>query len=78
MRGWIHLGGVKNGAPIHPTHHPPNNQPNHLPPPKKQRRRVFPDAAYAAAGAAVQEDLRPASVILGVKQPRIDALLPDR
>lgn len=44
----------------------------------KQRRRVFPDSAYATAGAEVREDLAPASVLLGVKQPPLESLLPDR
>lgn len=44
----------------------------------KKRRRVFPDAAYATAGAEVTECLQPASVLLGVKQPSPDSLLPDR
>ncbi len=39
---------------------------------------MFPDSAYSAAGAYVQEDLRPASVLLGVKQPAVASLLPDR
>ena len=31
-------------------------------------RRVFPDAAYLAAGAEIGEDLSEAAAILGVKQ----------
>lgn len=41
-------------------------------------RRVYPDEAYTSSGAIVQEDLSPASVILGVKQVPIAALLPNR
>mmetsp|Transcript_26945 Transcript_26945/g.86625 ORF Transcript_26945/g.86625 Transcript_26945/m.86625 type:complete len:1038 (-) Transcript_26945:1363-4476(-) len=41
-------------------------------------RRVFPDAAYAAVGAKVQEDLTPAGVILGVKEVPPENLIPNR
>lgn len=34
-------------------------------------RRVYPDAAYAAAGATIAEDLSPASTILCVKEVRV-------
>ena len=37
--------------------------------------RVFPDAAYAEAGAEVAEDLSPAALVLGVKEVPVRALL---
>lgn len=41
-------------------------------------KRVFSDAEYAAAGAQIVEDLSPATAILGVKQPMLGSLLPER
>lgn len=40
--------------------------------------RIFADHEYVAAGAAVQEDLSPASVILAVKEVPIHKLVPKR
>jgi alpha-aminoadipic semialdehyde synthase len=40
--------------------------------------RIFPDAEYSRAGAHVQEDLTPASVILAVKEVPIHKLIPKR
>ncbi|CAG0923590.1 unnamed protein product, partial [Notodromas monacha] len=41
-------------------------------------RRAYPAQAYANARACIQEDISEASVILGVKQVPIDALIPDK
>lgn len=41
-------------------------------------RRVFSDSEYADVGAEITSDLGDASCILGVKQPRTDALLEDK
>uniref|UniRef100_A0A7S2SNY8 Saccharopine dehydrogenase (NAD(+), L-glutamate-forming) n=1 Tax=Rhizochromulina marina TaxID=1034831 RepID=A0A7S2SNY8_9STRA len=41
-------------------------------------RRVFPDDAYRAAGAEVENDLSDCGLVLGVKQVPVDNLLPDR
>lgn len=41
-------------------------------------RRAFPDEAYLQAGATVAEDLSGCRVILGVKEPPVAALMPDR
>eukprot|EP00013_Stygamoeba_regulata_P013978 CAMPEP_0177670150 /NCGR_PEP_ID=MMETSP0447-20121125/23907_1 /TAXON_ID=0 /ORGANISM="Stygamoeba regulata, Strain BSH-02190019" /LENGTH=930 /DNA_ID=CAMNT_0019177237 /DNA_START=53 /DNA_END=2845 /DNA_ORIENTATION=- len=40
--------------------------------------RVYRDEEYAQAGAVLQEDVSPASVILGVKEVPKDLLIPDR
>jgi hypothetical protein len=40
--------------------------------------RVFTDSQFIAAGAAMQEDVSPASVILGVKEVPVDLLIPNR
>jgi alpha-aminoadipic semialdehyde synthase len=40
--------------------------------------RVFTDSQFAAAGAALQEDVSPASVILGVKEVPVELLIPNR
>jgi hypothetical protein len=40
--------------------------------------RVFTDSQYIAAGAAVQEDVSPASVLLGVKEVPVDLLISNR
>ena len=40
--------------------------------------RVFTDSQYVAAGAAVQDDVSPASVILGVKEVPVELLIPNR
>lgn len=41
-------------------------------------RRAYPMQAYASAGAVIQEDISEASVVFGVKQVPVDALLPNR
>jgi hypothetical protein len=41
-------------------------------------RRIFPDVAYAEAGAVIQEDLTEASVVLAVKEVPIGVLIPNR
>jgi len=41
-------------------------------------RRIFPNGAYEEAGATIQEDLSPASVILAVKEVPQELLLPGR
>ena len=41
-------------------------------------RRVFPDSAYAEAGAELGEDLSSAATILAVKEVPVDLLLPRR
>ena len=41
-------------------------------------RRAYPMAAYANVGAKIQEDISEASVIFGVKQVPIDALLSNK
>ncbi|CAF2100508.1 unnamed protein product [Rotaria magnacalcarata] len=41
-------------------------------------RRAFPISSFVQAGAIAQEDLSEASVIMGVKQVPIDALLPNK
>ena len=41
-------------------------------------RRIFHDSEYVAAGAVVQDDMTPASCILGVKEVPIKELIPDR
>jgi alpha-aminoadipic semialdehyde synthase len=41
-------------------------------------RRAFYDAEYARAGAVLQEDVSPASLIMGVKEVPIPDLLPER
>ncbi|XP_008202921.1 alpha-aminoadipic semialdehyde synthase, mitochondrial isoform X2 [Nasonia vitripennis] len=41
-------------------------------------RRAYPAGSYLAAGAQVQEDISTASVIFGVKQVPIDALIPNK
>ncbi len=41
-------------------------------------RRVFPDDAYRAAGAAVDDDLSPCDVIFGVKEIPAELLLPGK
>jgi len=42
-------------------------------------RRIFPDQAYAEAGAIIQNDVSAADVILGVKRPAdADSMLPDK
>ena len=38
-------------------------------------RRAYPMQSYAAAGATIQEDIRDADVIVGVKQVPIDSLI---
>ena len=40
--------------------------------------RVFTDSQYVAAGAALQDDVSPASVILGVKEVPVELLIPNR
>ena len=40
--------------------------------------RVFTDSQFTAAGAALQEDISPASVILGVKEVPVELLIPNR
>merc|ERR1719197_1075559 len=40
--------------------------------------RIFPDSDYEQAGAVVQEDLSPASVVFGVKEVPIHKLIPKR
>lgn len=40
--------------------------------------RTFPDAAYAEAGAAVQEDLSPAEVIMAIKEIPVELLQPGK
>jgi hypothetical protein len=42
------------------------------------RMRVFTDDEYERAGAFITEDLRPASVIVGVKEIPIEAIIPER
>jgi saccharopine dehydrogenase (NAD+, L-lysine forming) len=39
---------------------------------------VFTDSQFVAAGAALQEDVSPASVILGVKEVPVELLIPNR
>lgn len=39
-------------------------------------RRAYPNHLYEAAGATIREDLSHADLLLGVKRPRIDDLLP--
>ena len=39
---------------------------------------MFTDSQFAAAGASMQEDISPASVILGVKEVPVDLLIPNR
>ncbi len=39
---------------------------------------MFTDSQFAAAGAALQEDISPASVILGVKEVPVELLIPNR
>ncbi|XP_037034075.1 alpha-aminoadipic semialdehyde synthase, mitochondrial isoform X1 [Bradysia coprophila] len=41
-------------------------------------RRAYPMQMYLNAGAVVQEDISSASVIFGVKQVPVDALIPDK
>lgn len=41
-------------------------------------RRAYPAHAYQAAGAILQEDISPASVIFGVKQVPVDQLISNR
>ena len=41
-------------------------------------RRVYADSEYAAAGARLQEDVSPASVIMGVKEVPEQNLIPER
>ena len=41
-------------------------------------RRAYPMAAYANVGAKIQEDISDASVIFGVKQVPVDALLSNK
>ncbi|NJN98391.1 MAG: hypothetical protein HC875_32020 [Anaerolineales bacterium] len=40
--------------------------------------RAFPNAAYTSAGATVQEDLSPASVVLAIKEIPIELLQPNK
>ncbi len=40
--------------------------------------RIFTDEEYERAGALVVEDISPASLIVGVKEIPIDAIIPDR
>ena len=40
--------------------------------------RIFPDSAYQAAGFAVSEDVSEATVMLGVKEVPLDALIPKK
>jgi alpha-aminoadipic semialdehyde synthase len=42
------------------------------------KTRIFVDQEYEAAGAQITSDLSPCSVILGVKQPDISKLLPNK
>lgn len=42
------------------------------------KMRVFTDVEYERAGAVITEDLSPASVIVGVKEIPIDAIIPER
>ncbi len=39
---------------------------------------MFTDSQFVAAGAALQEDVSPASVILGVKEVPVELLIPNR
>lgn len=39
---------------------------------------MFTDSQYVAAGAALQDDVSPASVILGVKEVPVELLIPNR
>jgi len=41
-------------------------------------RRAFYDKEYAEAGAVLQDDVSPASLVLGVKEVPIPDLLPER
>lgn len=42
------------------------------------RMRIFTDDDYERAGAFITEDLGPASLIVGVKEIPIDAIIPER
>jgi alpha-aminoadipic semialdehyde synthase len=42
------------------------------------RMRIFTDGEYERAGAVLTEDLSPASLIVGVKEIPIDAIIPER
>lgn len=42
------------------------------------RMRIFTDDEYERAGAVMTEDLSPASLIVGVKEIPIDAIIPER
>ncbi len=40
--------------------------------------RIFTDEEYHRAGAVISEDLSPASVIVGVKEIPVEAIIPER
>ncbi|OQV24242.1 Alpha-aminoadipic semialdehyde synthase, mitochondrial [Hypsibius exemplaris] len=41
-------------------------------------RRAYPMKAYASAGAIIQEDISDASLIIGIKKPPVELLLPNK
>ena len=41
-------------------------------------KRAFEDADYADAGASISEDISAAKVVFGLKEIKIDAILPER
>lgn len=52
-------------------------QPAHYPATGEQKR-IFPDQAYAQAGATITEDLSEADVIFGIKEVPLPEILPDK
>jgi len=57
-----------HGLCVQPGHHPETGE----------NKRAFPDDAYAASGASIQEDISAAALIFGLKELKLPHILPEK